>query len=158
MTPTHACEVCGARVVDLRRGRCFACYSRWCDSRPVGLGASCVVCRDRRRDNLRSVELLGAWVPMCFNCAGRTLRMARIPRTLDGIRAGLARDRRHLDRRMGLPDPRPVSYRAERRGLERRSLGHAIDGDLMLLDDDLSIEIVLSENDVEEITRIVARA
>jgi hypothetical protein len=127
------CEICGARVQDLRRGRCFGCYGRWVDSRPVGMGAACISCPDRRRDNLRLVELLGAWVPMCFNCAGRTMRLRVLPRTLEGIRSSLRRDRRHDDRRCGLPDTRET--RAERRGLERRSVGHAVDGDLLLVED-----------------------
>lgn len=134
------CEICGARVVDLRRGRCFACYGRWVDSRPVGLGAACIACHDRRRDNLRLIELLGAWVPMCFNCAGRTLRLQAVPRTIDAIREKLRRDRRRLDRRRGLPDRRDEP--SERRGIERRAVGHAVHGDLLLVDeDDVLIEI-----------------
>ena len=157
MPPTrHPCSVCGAHVVDLRRGRCFACYTRWCDARPVGLGSSCVLCTDRRTENLRRVELLGAWVAMCFNCAGRTHRLDPLPRTLDEIRASLKRDRRGCERRTGAPDPRPV--RAERRGLERRSVGHAIDGDLMLLDDSIFVELIRSEDGVDERSRTVARA
>lgn len=139
MTHTHPCELCGAHVVDLRRGRCFACYQKWVECRPVGLGAECVVCHDRRSDNLRRVELLGAWVAMCGNCAVRTQRLTPLPRTLEGIRHGLRRDRRDGERRIGLPDERSV--RAERRGLERRNVGHAIAGDLMLLDDDLEVEM-----------------
>ena len=51
-----ACEVCGAQVATLRRGRCWICYVRWADARPVGLGAKCAICSDRRRENLRMVE------------------------------------------------------------------------------------------------------
>lgn len=136
-TEKGACDVCGARVHDLRRGRCFACYGRWVDSRPVGIGAACAVCNDRRQDNLRLVEILGAWMPMCFNCAGRTTRLVVVPRTLDGIRQRLRRDRRRDDRRLGLPDKRELKM--ERRGLERRSVGLAVDGDLLLVDEDLEI-------------------
>lgn len=131
------CEVCGARVVDLRRGRCFGCYALWAESRAVGLGAACVLCDDRRKDNLRRMELLGAWVPLCYNCCGRALRLRPLPRTIDAIRHELARERRNVDRRSSAPDPRPA--RLERRGLERRSVGHAQDGDLLL--DDLLIEL-----------------
>lgn len=126
------CEVCGSRVVDLRRGRCFGCYSMWADSFPIGLGAACVLCDDRRKDNLRRMELLGAWMPLCYNCSGRALRLHPLPRTIDGIRHELARDRRFVERRTGEPDPRPQP--AERRGLERRSVGHAQDGDLGLVE------------------------
>jgi hypothetical protein len=135
MTETQSCSVCGARVVDLRRGRCFGCYSRWTESRPVGLGAACAVCNDRRRDNLRQVELLGAWVPMCGNCTVRTMRLDPMPRTVDGIRHELARERRRGDRRSGA---RVAPGHAERRGLERRSVGHAYDGDLLLVDIELT--------------------
>jgi len=133
MPEGKSCQICGAQVVDLRRGRCFGCYSKWADSRPVGLGAACTICNDRRTDNLRQMELLGAWVPMCYNCGGKTLRLAPLPRTIEGIRRGLARERRDGDRRSARPDARipPV----ERRGLERRSVGHAVEGDLLLLDE-----------------------
>jgi hypothetical protein len=137
MTSTHPCELCGAHVVDLRRGRCFACYGKWVASRPVGLGAECVVCGDRRRDNLHGVELLGAWVAMCFNCAGRTQRLDPLPRTLEGIRHRLRRDRRDAERRIGLPDEREV--RRERRGLPRRGVGHAVGDDLMILGEELEL-------------------
>lgn len=132
MTEKHVCEVCGARVIDIRRGRCFACYGRWMDARPVGVGAACTACNDRRRENLRLVELHGAWVPMCFNCAGRMARLVAIPRTMDGIRDRLRRDRRGEDRRLGLPDTRLEP--SERRGIERRSVGLAKDGDLLLVE------------------------
>lgn len=141
MDHTYPCELCGAHVVDLRRGRCFACYHRWVASAPVGLGAECAACGDRRRDNLHRVELFGAWVAMCFNCAGRTQRLSPLPRTLEGIREGLRRDRRDAERRIGLPDERSV--RAERRGLERRDVGRVLDGDLMLLDDVMQIAVAL---------------
>jgi len=134
MSEAKACEVCGGMVVDLRRGRCFGCYSKWADSRAVGLGAACTLCGDRRRDNLRQMELHGAWLPLCYNCAGRTLRLSPVPRTLDGLRRCLARERRDSDRRRGEDDTRPL--RVERRGLERRAVGHAgPDGDLLLVEE-----------------------
>jgi hypothetical protein len=141
MDETQSCDMCGAHVVDLRRGRCFGCYGKWADSRPVGLGAACAVCTDRRRENLRQVELLGAWVPLCYNCAGRTMRLRPLPRTIEAIRLGLSRERRDGDRRAGAPDTRFVH--GERRGLERRNVGLALDGDLMLLDDSIEIEFEL---------------
>ncbi len=149
MSEKAPCEICGARVVDLRRGRCFACYSRWVDSRPVGMGAACACCHDRRRDNLRLVELLGAWTPMCFNCHGRMMRLDPLPRTLEAIRDRLDRDRRRRDRRLGLPDKRMEPM--ERRGVERRTVGHAVDGDLLL------VELMLADEPGGEETRIVQR-
>src|SRR5262249_16620609 len=130
---SKSCEVCGARVVDLRRGRCFTCYSKWADARPVGMGASCAVCSDRRRENLRQMGRLGAWVPMCYNCAGRTMGLEPPPRTLEALRNRLARERRAGDRRSAISPSWPSEV--ERRGLERRSVGHALDGDLLLVDE-----------------------
>jgi hypothetical protein len=159
MMENRTCEVCAARVVDLRRGRCFVCYSKWADARPVGMGGSCAICNDRRRENLRQMELLGAWVPMCYNCAGKTMKLAPLPRTLEAIRKRLARERRGNDRRSGQPDLRFEAQ--ERRGLERRSVGHAThDGDLLLVDDmliELLDEDVLEPRDLTEETRIVVR-
>src|SRR5215470_19844781 len=71
----HGCEVCGAMVSELRRGRCWGCYARWVESRPVGSGARCVTCSERRLRVLRSIELHGAWQVMCFNCAGQVMHM-----------------------------------------------------------------------------------
>lgn len=114
------CEVCGAHVNQLRRGRCWICYIRWAESRPVGFGASCVICNDRRRDNLRLVEFHGAWIPMCHNCGTRALRLSPMPGSLEGLRQRLNRDRRWNDRRRELPDPR--DERNERRQDERRAI------------------------------------
>ncbi len=127
------CEVCHAKVGELRRGRCWGCYTRWAAERPVGLGAACCVCNDRRRDNLKQVELLRAWVPMCHNCAAKAVNLSPMPRTIDDVRAQLTRDRRRDDRRAGRKDSRV--FPRERRGLERRSLGTARGDDLMILDE-----------------------
>ena len=56
------CDVCSAKVNETRRGRCWGCYNRWAELRPVGVGARCVVCGERRRRVLRSIELLGTEV------------------------------------------------------------------------------------------------
>jgi hypothetical protein len=166
MSETKPCEVCGAHVVDLRRGRCFGCYALWAEARPVGVGACCTICGDRRRDNLRQLELLGAWIPMCGNCAGRTLRLRPLPRSVEAIRQKLARERRGADRRTGQPDLRAEP--GERRGLERRSVGHPTgDGDMLLVNcelgwelDEMLIELMdedLHPLDPGEETRIVQR-
>jgi hypothetical protein len=138
MMDKHGCEVCGAKVAELRRGRCWGCYSAWAASRPVGMGACCVVCGERRRDTLKQVELLGAWVPTCHNCAARVHALQPLPRTLEGIRRRLDRERRRGDRRAGVVDTRTIPR--ERRGLERRNVGIVLDeSDLMLLDDEMEI-------------------
>jgi len=113
-----SCETCGAKVAELRRGRCWGCYLRWTEARPVGFGASCAVCFEKRRDNLRSVELMGRWLPMCHNCASKSARLEPMPPTLDGIRQRLERDRRGRERRWGKPDTRV--FKRDRRGEDRR--------------------------------------
>lgn len=153
------CEVCGAKVNELRRGRCWGCYSRWADSRPVGLGARCVVCGDRRRTVLRSVELLGSWQPTCFNCHGQVIALDAMPATLAELKVALDRERRKRERRTGRPDTRIFQY--ERRVGQRRD-DRAAD-DYGLIDEEMIVEIVLDELplaglgadlDFEEMTRI----
>jgi hypothetical protein len=149
VTLPFLCEMCGGRVSELRRGRCWGCYQRWAERRPVGLGATCVVCHDRRRENLRTVELHAAWVAMCHNCAARVRALEPLPDTLEGIRGRLQRDRRGGERRVGLPDPRDDPK--ERRGLlPRRGLGDApwIDPEDLMPHDDHMV-IVLGEEDFE---------
>ncbi|MBW2730782.1 MAG: hypothetical protein JRH20_00225 [Deltaproteobacteria bacterium] len=115
------CEACGTRVSALRRGRCQICYLRWTEARPVGLGAACVVCGERRHENLRSVEFQRKWLPMCHNCATRTFRMQPIPHTIEAIREVLSRDRRWQERRIGRRDNR--LFPSDRRADERRAEG-----------------------------------
>src|SRR2546421_490289 len=96
---TVPCGVCGARVSELRRGRCWGCYRQWAELRPVGRGASCVICQERRRDHLRLVELHSRSVPLCHVCAARTLKLDPVPLSLEALRLMLARDRRADERR-----------------------------------------------------------
>ncbi len=151
------CEVCNAKVGELRRGRCWGCYARWVDARPVGFGARCVTCAEQRRRVLRMVELLGGWSPMCFNCAGQILQLEPMPPTLAALREAVSRERRRADRRAGKPDTRVFRY--ERRVGQRR-LAIAGGG---RVDDDLIVEVVLGADDPEhdadllggdEVTRI----
>jgi len=85
----------------------------------VGLGASCRFCGERRRAHLKSVELLGAWVATCHNCAARIGALDPLPQSLAGIRDALARERRRRMRRAGKPDGRVFPY--ERRDADRRT-------------------------------------
>ena len=101
---TLPCSVCGAAVTELRRGRCWGCYTRWAESRPVGRGASCAVCHEKRRAQLKLVELQGPQPPV-------------LPRLR---RAGPAPGRRARDRRGAPPGPAP---RAPRRRPPRRREG-----------------------------------
>ncbi|HUH04686.1 MAG TPA: hypothetical protein VML75_21970 [Kofleriaceae bacterium] len=133
------CDVCNAKVNELRRGRCWGCYNRWVDARPVGIGARCCVCSERRRDNLRSVELLGAWVPMCYTCSGRAMVLDPLPQTLAAIREVLIRDRRAQERRHGKRDTRVFQY--DRRADERRDGRDGSGDDYIAIDDDMIVEI-----------------
>lgn len=141
------CDVCNAKVTELRRGRCWGCYNRWVDARPVGLGARCCVCSERRREQLRSVELLGAWMPMCFACSGRAMQLVPLPRTVAGIREALRRERRHDDRRGDRKDTRVFQY--DRRNDDRRRGRSPTADDCVVIDDNMivEIEVVLDQLD-----------
>ncbi len=114
------CEVCGAGVATLRRGRCWGCYNKWQEVQDVGFGAKCVVCGERRRDNLQRLELFGRWHNMCHICAVRTHRLNPMPKAIEGIRQRLLRDRRYGDRRNDSEDARLMNK--ERRVGERRAV------------------------------------
>jgi hypothetical protein len=130
----HECTVCSAKVSELRRGRCWGCYARWVDARPVGLNAQCITCDEKRRHVLRNVEIFGGWRPMCFNCSGQVASITPMPRTLTSLRDLLSRERRRRDRRIGRSDTRVFQY--ERRAIDRR------DGRAPLpIDDEMIIEI-----------------
>ena len=111
------------------------------ESRPVGLGARCVTCHEKRRRFLKSVELWGNWKPMCFNCAGQLLGLDPMPATMSALREAVSRERRRKDRRVGKPDTRVYQY--ERRVGERR-MGRE---ELPLVDDDMIIEITIEVED-----------
>jgi hypothetical protein len=149
------CDVCGAKVNEVRRGRCWGCYNRWAELRPVGIGARCVVCGERRRRVLRSVELLGVWQPTCFNCHGQVQALDPVPPTLSDVREALERERRRIDRRAGKSDTRVFRY--ERRVGERR--GGVVGDEWATIDDDMIVEIIVDHGDggdFEEMTRIHA--
>src|SRR5262245_26897816 len=151
---TWACEVCNAKVGELRRGRCWGCYQRWVEARPVGLGARCVTCHEKRRRFLKAVELFGSWKPMCFNCHGVLTLLAPMPKTIALLKEAVSRERRKRDRRWGKPDTRVFVY--ERRVGERR---FGRESDLPPVDDDMIIEVTIepcSDDgvDFEDITAI----
>ncbi len=148
------CEVCGAKVSTLRRGRCWGCYQKWQEAQPVGVGARCVICGERRRENLQRVELFGKWLPMCHICAVRTMRLSPLPRSLEGIRQRLERDRRFGDRRSGRADSRLIHK--ERRVGERRAVP-VEDDDVLDIEDLPIVEIFGDQDDKAQVTSLFER-
>src|SRR6185312_12639065 len=73
------CGGCGEPPVDvpLRRGRCTRCFE---------LGV---------RGNAPG----GRWIVLCHNCVAAAVKMEPQPRSLDGLKMRLARERRWGDRR-----------------------------------------------------------
>lgn len=152
--PLHSCDVCGAKVAEVRRGRCWGCYTRWAEARPVGAGARCVACGDRRRRLLKTVELYGVWQPMCFSCAGQVLHIDPMPATIAELKLAISRERRGRNRRFGKADTRVFQY--ERRVGERRA--ERMPG-CDPIDDGMILEITLEKSgsvevDFDDMTQI----
>ncbi len=109
--PLVRCGGCGEPPTDavrrpLRRGRCDRCYDAWVRARPIGQGASCAACDDRRESHLRHFELGlrqnavgGRWIVLCFNCVAVAESLNPPPRSVEGLKMRLYRDRRWGDRR-----------------------------------------------------------
>jgi len=157
---TMPCNVCGAAVSELRRGRCWGCYTRWVESRPVGRGASCAVCMEKRRTMLKLVELKGRTMPFCHGCAAQLLRLSDIPDSIEELRHALRRDRRDGDRRGDekvdqriFPRERRVG---ERRGPSREAYADTDPGMRLSEFDDVVIE--LAETDMEDVEQTQVRA
>ena len=163
----QTCQVCGAHVAELRRGRCWGCYARWVEARPVGRGAACVICFEKRREQLKMMELHTRSLPICHGCAARIQRLDQIPATIDGVRQALKRDRRDGDRRDGGLDRRifPRERRVgERRGPPREPAGAPPDPNAaagtgnFLAPDDLDVIIELVDEDLEFIEQTTVNA
>ena len=156
---TMPCGVCGAQVVELRRGRCWGCYTRWTESRAVGKGAECTLCHDRRRAMLRLIELQNRTHAMCFNCAGRIARMDSVPTSLNKIREILERERRARDRRDEGEDRRifPRERRVGERRAPPRSNGTHDTDPRMSMPDFEEIVIELCDADIESVEQTVVR-
>ena len=157
---TLPCGVCGAAVSELRRGRCWGCYSRWAETRPVGRGASCTVCLEKRRAQLRLVELKGRSLPFCHGCAALVMRMPEVPDTVEELRYLLRRERRDADRRQGEKIDQRI-FQRERRVGERRGPGREAFADTdpsMRLSDSEEVVIELAETDMEEVEQTLVRA
>ncbi len=120
------CGACGELSTEgrpLRRGRCGACYEEWCKARPIGMGALCSGCGDRRKLHLRYYEIEskervsgGRWIVLCHNCTAVAQMMKPQPRSIEGLKMRLQRDRRWGDRRAA-----SVGRKGDREtGVERR--------------------------------------
>jgi len=84
----------------------------------VGKGAACTICGERRRAELRLIELHGRSHAFCHSCSGKLSRIDAVPPTLAGVRALLTRERRTGERRGEGVDRR--IFPRERRVGERR--------------------------------------
>lgn len=157
MEPLVRCGGCGEPPADkvLRRGRCSRCYDAWVKSRPVGLGAHCGSCEDRRVAHLRHFELGlranvpgGRWVVLCHNCATVAEKMTPPPRSIEALKMHLSRDRRWpgRDRRTELlPGEKPSRHEAfERRLVDRRRSDRGAEF--------LEGEVIEMEADFEEVS------
>jgi hypothetical protein len=126
-SPLVRCGGCGEPPGDgraLRRGRCDRCYDAWVRARPVGVGASCAGCDDRRHAHLRHYEIFlrqnvpgGRWVILCHNCCAVADKLKPPPRSIEQLRMRIARDRRFGERRV---DPRGRPDGIDRRVVDRR--------------------------------------
>jgi hypothetical protein len=122
------------------------------------MGASCALCGDRRRDNLRSIELLGSWLPSCHNCAARIIGLQPMPQTIGEIRRALLRDRRFRARRLGKSDTRV--FQRNRRSDDRRRVRALGPDDAMIIDDEMIMDMeeladeLSGVTDHDDLTRI----
>jgi len=118
ISSSFVCEVCGARVATVPPRPLLDLLRPLGGSAPRRSGASCAICFDRRHENLRMMEFRGSWIPICYNCAGKTQQLMPVPKTVDGVRQQLSRDRRWHERRQGKKDNR--IFAIERRSKQRR--------------------------------------
>jgi hypothetical protein len=132
---------------------------KWAEMRPVPRGAACALCADRRREDLRLVELCGRSVALCHLCAARVHKLADVPLTLEEVRATLRRDRRETERREGGLDRRV--FPRERRVGDRRSPPRDLGREATQASDSLpdfgDMEIVVGDADIEEIEQTLVR-
>ena len=125
---------------------------------PGGWGATCTVCFEKRRSQLKLVEPK-AEPPFCHGCSARVTRMDDIPESIDALRIALRRDRRYADKRSGKVDHR--IFPRERRVGERRTPPRDAFADtdprirLAELDD---VIIELHETDLEDVEQTQVRA
>ena len=120
----ESCGSCGAEPgpkKPLRRGKCARCYASWLAEKPIGIGACCSSCGERRRKTLRHFELAQTFIVLCQNCSARAEALSPQPRSVEGLRMRLLRDRRWGDRRAESVSGVRQRYGAERRDNDRRT-------------------------------------
>jgi hypothetical protein len=115
------------------------------------------LCTDRRRENLRLVELNGRSVSLCHLCAARMHKMANTPLSLEELRTWLRRDRRKTERREGGVDRR--IFPRERRVGDRRApqQDQVPMSASPALPDFGDLEIEVADNDIEEVEQTLVR-
>lgn len=97
---------------------CAGCYDQWLRDKPIGVGAACQCCGDRRRLHLRFFELQRSFVVLCHNCTARAQAMPA-QRSAEALLERLGRERRQRDRRRGEHAPAGT----ERRRVTDRRVG-----------------------------------
>ncbi|MFL5306887.1 MAG: hypothetical protein ACJ8F1_16850 [Polyangia bacterium] len=85
----------------------------------MGRGAACTMCGEKRRAQLKLVEIWRRSLPFCHGCAAAVMRLPDLPATVEELRYALRRDRRDGDRRTGGKSDHRIFPR-ERRVGERR--------------------------------------
>jgi hypothetical protein len=157
MEPLVRCGGCGEPPTSaLRRGRCHRCYEAWVKARVVGQGATCAACDDRRLIHLRYWEIGvrtnapgGRWIVLCHNCVAVAEKMDPPPRSVDGLKMRLHRDRRWSDRRSDAAGADGEVKKVRESAFERRFGERRRDPVLDGLIDEIIIEM---EADFEEVT------
>lgn len=114
------CFKCGDTNRKLRRALCAPCYEQWLLQRPIGVGATCLRCGDRRRAHLRHFELVRGFVVLCHNCVAEAAALAPLPRSAEGLLEQLSRERRQGERRQEAHGPEPETSMNRSAGPERR--------------------------------------
>jgi hypothetical protein len=138
-------------------------------SRPVGVGASCVSCGNRRHEQLRHFEVGlrlnaagGRWTVLCHNCAASADRLQPVPRSIDALCQRLSRDRRWQDRRYDRAhrDPHAERRAGDLRHERRHNLREMFDAtelcEELVLELEADFEVVSEDQlvSIEDVTGI----
>jgi hypothetical protein len=108
-------------------------------ARPVGIGAACASCGDRRLVHLRHFEMRGLWLVLCHNCCARAERVNPPPRSVDALLSTLRRERRAPAERRAAKAAWPYPF-GDRRGIDRRVADLSLDATEHVADHVIEIE------------------